>query len=85
MSGTTSSTVPAPQPGPPLEQMLRGDPLARWLARARITPSLFGLLVFVYALIHTVALPAAYGHLYTRVNVLGALVGMIMKKTMISP
>src|SRR3990172_9056973 len=69
---SAASSVSAPIDAA-LGQMLRGDPLARWLARWRIAPLGFGLIVLAYGLVHALLLPFFFGHLRTATGVVGTL------------
>jgi hypothetical protein len=53
------------QTTPYLQEILRSDPFARFLRLNRVSPLLFGSLVFLYSVIRTLVLPAAFGHLFT--------------------
>ena len=56
-----------------LDQMLQGDPLARWLLRWRVPPAGLAAIVMAYGAFHALLVPLAYGLLRSRGGVLGAL------------
>src|SRR5215831_14254317 len=70
---TTTAPPAATMSISPMRHMLAGDPLARWLARLRFTPYLVTLMVAAYGALHSLVLPAVFGHLRASAQVPGAL------------
>ena len=73
MSAQMTTAPTSPSSDSTLSQILRADPLTRGLQRLRFNPTGFGLLILAYAVLHTLVLPAIYGHLITAHGVMGVL------------
>ena len=63
---STASEAGAASPTSPyLLEIVRSDPLGRFLQKNRLSPVYFGLLVFLYGIIRNLVLTAIYGNLFT--------------------
>jgi hypothetical protein len=78
MSGQNHDTDSAASSSQPLiDESLRADPLARGLERLRIRPSVFGLILLAFGLVHTLLLPAIFGYLNTSDSGGGVVLGAL--------
>src|SRR3954447_11394699 len=65
--------APPLAPQPAIGLIDHADPLARLLARFRLTPLLTVIVVAAYGAIYALALPAIFGHLFAAAGVVGSL------------